>query len=569
VSTQPVPDPTRVAYGHISTRKLTTPLQIEWLLLCCANDLQFFLDTQILIKPEHFSFVEKSYRMAYESMVLASATCQGITFQTLRAACEEILGRDSFVTFSTEEFNLLVRPDAEGLLYHITHPAIDVEFNAPNLALGRNILQKFAEERLVHAPLLEFLNPSRYPGSHVPDNLGGFLDLLETQRSQLTTVKQIPLVDVAPAVGSHLEPAQILVRSGSELIDQPLGGQVRGDVNGIIGPTGGGKTTLGLFLAVQAAKQCAIDAAAGGPADECSIYVTIEEAAIRLRPRIWSACCDIDRARLTAMNGDWSYLSQRGGPYQDYELQDQGNQTDILSETERYEMWRPTLANNFKLLDLSGSFAYPDAGEGYIAEIVSYVSRLSVPIRSLFIDYAGLLAERYCAAKGLDVDEYQRLLKNFGNLCKSKIAERFQCTVWGLHQLKSDLGNASAARLMSHVDAEGSKAFATNMANCACLSPVDKNTGVRMLNWSKTRGHDTVNLQPMMLRIDSRFAKINNVSNLYVRPPSGGRIMTVAEYAAAHRLSDNGAIAQAGPAGQVHTSNQLDPMQTASRYDGV
>lgn len=566
MSTEATDDPALLASRPVSTRRATTPQEIEWMLFCCAHNSQFFTDVRALIQPEHMYGDDLFFRLTYEGLIYCHENYGGVTFENLRMSVENRLAMDDTIFLPLPKREQLFSDGPPGFLYEVCHPDASTQFVGPNLELARTILAKFAEERLVHHPLIRFLDTTRQPnGALVPDRLNQFIDSINTTRARLASTNAVPLVDLTPAVGSPLRKSHEYTKTGFKFFDDALGGQVRGDVNGIIGPTGGGKTTMGIHLAACMSKQCWADGIAAGVDPECVYYVTVEEAAIRLRPRIWSTYFQIQRSRLEQMDS-WDYLSQPGGELIDYEIKAQANQEHKLSEIERYQLHSPSLSRCFKLLDLSGSAEFPDAGDGYIAEIVSNIARLDLPPRAVFIDYAGLLCERYAAIMNYDEFGYRRLLKNFAQQCRKEISERFNCVTWLLHQLRSDLGNASPGKLMHHTYAQDCKSFANNMSVCGILSPRDPKTDVCRWNWSKNRHRPNSLAPPAFLRINDTYAQFDDVTQFYCVPAAGHGIITMAE-ANAVQATDAATerSSQRGPANLRNTAR--DPLQEAAAHE--
>jgi len=538
-------DPALWAQRPTATHAYIEPTAIEWMLVCFAYDKQLFDEARNLVQPYHFTAREAPLRLVYEAMCISQDQYSGITYHTLSQTAEQLLNQSQETVFTDSQLHTIFRQDAQGLIWQICAPT-GVEMNATNTNYARELLRKFAQERTVVSPLRTLLNPSVNDG--VPENLSGFLDVINQQQAKLSTFNRVPEVDVAPAIGSPLIQSSVFRKTGVTFIDNILQGQRDGDCNGLIGPTGGGKTTLAIHMAVAAAKQCWAEAQLSGEPPGVSVFVSAEEAAIKLRPRIWSAFFNIPREKLETME-NWDQLTTPGH-LASYELRMQVEQEIKLSELERYQLYSPQLSQCFKLHDLSGSDEFPDAGNGYVDEIVSNLSRCLQPIRSVFIDYAGILCERYLAAIGTDdPSRYRYLLKTFGDRCRKEIAERFGCTVWVLHQVKGEAGTAKPSKLIHHSEAGESKDFATNMAVCGCLGVADPATGCRRLNFSKVRYRPNESITPPTLRIDDRFAVMRDVTSQFSLAEGGQQFITAADQQQVHAVDTSHRTAQQGPAG--------------------
>lgn len=542
-------DPAIAAQRPLNTQPKIQPAALEWLLISCVHDLQFFAEVRQLIAPHHFHPYEAPLRIAFEAMCISVDSYSGITFDTLRTITDSLISQNQSIVLTDVQKNLIFRNDEEGLLYQLTNP-VGIVFDSVNQRLARDLLRRFAHERTVVDPLRHVMNPGFNQG--VPSNLEGFLDKINKQTARLTTLQQVPEVDIAPAIGTQLQQSNIFQQTGISWIDNALGGQREGDCNGLIGPTGGGKTTLAIHMAAAAAKQCWTDAQTTGEKPRLVVFFSAEEAGVKLRPRLWSVFFQIARDKLERLN-DWSTLTTQDRLDQ-YEIDMQKEQPYKLSETERYMMYSPQLQQCLKIVDVSGSEEFPNAGNGFIPELVSYLSRYDQPIHSVFIDYAGILCERYMNASGkTDPFYYRQLLKGFGDQCRKQISEAFKCTTWVLHQAKGDAGNTSPTRLMHHTDAGESKDFAVNMAVCGCLGVEDPTSGCRRFDFSKVRYKSHEDVPPLVLRINDRFAKMEDVTSQYVIDKAKRRFLKANE---ANAINGLGAVLpQAGPAGLARDDN--------------
>lgn len=523
-------DPALLAQRPQPTEAEITPSAVEWMFVCFSHDRSFFDDARGLIQEVHFLPHEESLKYLWRVLCLVIPQYGGVTYEGLRFTYEQILQQDPNMTLNQRQLEIIFHYGAEGLLYSVANPPPGM-ISAPNVAMARSLFRKFLMERSVIQPLRRVLQPGFAGG--VPSNLGSFLQVVEQQHARLSALDSLPVASVVPDMTQPIRPAFDFKLTGTSYIDEPLGGQRVGDANGLIGPTGGGKTTLALHAAVNTAKQCWTDFILGKP-KEVSVFVTVEEPKNKLLPRVWSSAFLIPREKLETMT-DFGALTTQAN-IQDYERRlaqsaNLGN-GECLSETDRFKAGLCWLPQHFILLDLSGSEEHPTAGYGYIDEIASYLSRLQdqlqVGFRSVYLDYAGLLIERHMEGIGQANNDrvFRSLLRSFGDQFKRKISERFQTTSWLLHQLKGEMGTANPTKLMHHSDAAESKDFAVNMAVCGCLGTADPQTGCRRLNWSKVRYRAGERIMPSMLRVHEQFALMEDVSSLYTIDESGNQFVT-------------------------------------------
>jgi len=414
------------------------------------------------------------------------------------------------------------------------------------------VLHRFLFERGVVAPLRRIMSSGfSTPGAY-PEGLDGYLEDLVTQQRRMAAPDTLPTVMLAPPPGELLRPACAFVPTGLNMFDERFNGQRRGDVNGIIGVTGGAKTTLMIYMAVRAAQLSWLE---GHDRCEQVAYFTYEEPVWRLRPRFQSAAMYIPRETLEVLTD----ANQLARTPQDYE---RGLAPDSPSEYDRYCSNSNWLNQTVVAFDLSGSDAHPMAGQGYVPEISAildqWAQRTGRGFRSVFVDYAGLSCDRFMAAMSYDESKLRHLLRSFGNECKKSIAEKFNCTTWVAQQIRGDACNKNPTALLHHNDASESKSFGENMALCGCIGSADRQSGCRVLNFSKVRYKAQERVPPVTFRINERFAIIDDMTNAMVADASGSHFVNRED---AERVQGRETRAQSGPPGLRRV---VDPL---SAYD--
>lgn len=491
---------------------------LQYLFTCCAGDRALFFEASRFISPQMFLGGEEVLSLLWGAMVHCHQAYRALPFEAVAFVLRDRL-QVTGLPLGPEWYDYLFRADANGLVWSVLNtpmPAAAVEH-------GREILRRFLYERAIYQPLLRGVTQS-FDGL-VPD-VSGLVSSLHEQHNLFRAIQQIPEVEVAPPRGSVLAPASTYNLTGVPFVDGPLLGQRQGDCNGLIGVTQAGKTTLGLYMATSMAQSVYAQHRDAGTRPRLIVFVTYEEAAKKLRPRIWSSGFKIARQKLELMGNDWSVLSTPG-TVQEYERRFTSG--DALSESERYDAGRVCVNACLSLLDMSGSEDFPTAGTGGMAEIVSALDRLSYQrgqeIHTVFIDYAGLAVRRWLGSKASDPGRVREELKSFGQQGRVSISERFGCTTWVLHQIRGDAGKFSPGKLMHHTDAQETKDFAENMAVCGCLGVPDTQTGCRRLNWSKVRYRPNQQVPPHTLRINDVLATVDDVTSEYTLDDRGGSFL--------------------------------------------
>lgn len=441
--------------------------------------------------------------------------------------------RDNFTRWTTdmilgELYRLLnenparLSPDMQAQLlrqddYGIVYMAFATPPENISLEYCRMLLQRFLNERTVAAPLRCYMD-ARQVGGAYPAGLAEFLEQIAAQRQRIDSMQELPMFEAAPELTAEFEPPARYRLTGVPYIDQPLGGVRDGDANGLLGLTGSGKSTMAAHMAVAMSKMEYDTSLQAGTDPGMVIFLTYEESARKMYPRIWSSAFKIPRDKLETMTNPSLTLTTRDNMEEyEYALTEGGTP---LCEQERWEVGRVWLNQTLKLLDMSGSGKFPNAGAGYVPEIVSSLEALTQmtgqPVRAVLIDYAGLICKRYMRVNNIDETKLRYYLTTFGDEVRRRVAEAFQCTAWIFHQLAPTENSRSATALLRHDQAAEGKAFAENLAVCGCLGVTERPSGLRRLNWSKTRYTRIEQVAPVTLKINERFAEMEDMTRQFV-----------------------------------------------------
>lgn len=528
-----------LAGAVVATQAKISKPELDVLFMCAAQRRDFYLELAQEIDSRLFS---AEGELAFEILWLALGYIYAETNTVTPASFAATIGR-TLQNRGPTEYNFLNDVLLGRGGYHEILFAIPITSNDCDIA--RAVARRFLLERKVETPLRRVLSSA---GHNSPSDLQSILETANRDAAKFTSMGDLPIVPVADLYGTTLPPPIAFEPTGLGWLDRRIHGQVRGSCNAILGPTGGGKTTFAVTKAVASARQAYIEAqrltAMGIPTvPELVVIVTAEESASLLKPRLQSAAFSIPRRTLENLT-DWRQLSASDIGFKEYErsltdaqrlgpLSTTGGipQIDVLSEKERYELHSEWFNQCCVVVDLSGSAEHPNAGNGFIPEIAAIVGRLSESrgqrIREVIIDWAGAVCERYIQQNPkLSMDHMRHLLNIFGDECKRRIAIQFNCVVWVTHQLKAALGKAMPSKLMHHTEAAESSAFAVHMATVGCLGTEDKRTGVRMLNFSKTRLAESQMARPTCLSIHPLFCELIDVTDTYTVDTNNGQIVS-------------------------------------------
>jgi len=415
----------------------------------------------------------------------------------------------------------LIHPAMQQKLLHLgDHGLIFAAFSAKpeeiDTTYCRQLMREFLMERTVYSPLRQMMAP--IDNGLFVEGVDDFLLQTLGQRDRIMSIDELPTEDPMPPVGGTIEQPAPPFPTGLGFIDDAIGGVSAGCVYGLLGVTGAGKTTLGFHLATSMAQNEYVDALEEGRQPGLVAYLSYEESAARLRPRLWSAACQIPRDSLAAMSQPDAELAREVNP-NGYEKRLSGEGTP-KSEYERWQMARPWLSACTRIFDMSGSGKHPNSGTGFIDEIVAVLEGWSMrnkdqPIAVPIIDYAGLCCKRYMRSHNLDDSRLRGFLSSFGDECRHKIAERFGCPVWVLHQIAPSEAQKNPTTPLHHSQAAESRAFAENMVACGCIGVPDADTGNRRLNWSKLRDKKAEGQPPFILQVHEDYARMIDVTSRY------------------------------------------------------
>lgn len=531
-------DTITVAQQSLGPEDRVVPAMLDVIFMALLRNTAFQDEARRFVSVNQFNPVtEAHYALLWD--VLTHMQAEGLACSST-TVCTEIhrVLHNNPMCIHPSFHPLLLQQDQQGLVWSaFTSPDADIDVNA-----ARVYLRQFLRERLIATPLRRFMEGVE-PGE-TPMGLDDFLTTLGRQREMIQSLHTLPLVATVPGLTDTLAPSAVMHPSGIDWIDSRITGFREGDVVGVLGVTGGGKSTLGAHIAVAGAKREYTHASREGREGRWIAFFTYEEDVKKMQPRIWSAGMQIKRDRLADLTNPSVQLSTRES-LQDYERNLFGpNSTETSCEQERWQAASVWLNKHLALFDMSGSSDFPNAGKGYIPEVVAYLDayqqRMQTFPLTVILDYVGLMCRNYIAHNNMREEQLRTLLTEFGNTARREIAERFRCTVVGLHQIAPSEGGKSPIALLHHTMAQESKAFAENMAACACIGNADQQTGCRRINWSKIRYKPQEQVEPITVRINDEYSLMDDVSAAYVVDEASRRFIT---HDAAAQMHGSAAVA--------------------------
>jgi hypothetical protein len=298
------------------------------------------------------------------------------------------------------------------------------------------------------------------------------------------------------------QPVYKFVSTGIPFMDKLLGGGMNWrEVTGFMGPFGSCKTATAVNLCVNGAwasyseylQQLHL------PENErrCGISVIISYEATRgeLQYRIIQCAAKVEFDSVVQM-GEGGVESLRGEHEdpRDYEKSFFSQQLEdgtFVPEKDRVKQAIPWLNRHTLVLDFSAS------GNGGVPEMVASIQKQLAArgpnhyIHSVFIDYAGLMVQRYLRTRekeksGRFIEEHSYLTACVGEV-KTGLAMNFDTPVILFHQLSGAANKKTKTiRLADKTEAKGSTTFSEHLANSLIVSHLDENQ-VGLMGNGKTR----------------------------------------------------------------------------------
>jgi len=377
----------------------------------------------------------------------------------------------------------------------------EVDVLRSNEQYGRDLLCEFLIERAVMDPVAAFM---RNVGRNVLVNPERELERMIHMLGQVNSLRHNTASGLLP--DGWRPQTQLQVPLGIEWMDTALGGgQAVGQVYGIFGPFGSFKTGICVQIAVAAAQSQFVMAQGNqGYKQRLSVYIVYEGGEDPIRLRALGCAAKIPRKRLLNHFLGTGALSTGPDNLQPYERERFAGMPSI-PEIVRLDDAK-TRTSNFHIIDMSGPAKSPQAGSGYVPEIVSALEKLRTEtgqeIGTVVIDYAKLMARRHLQARGLPYDHMRHLVGQIPDLVRRDVCERFGCTAWIAQQLNTAANKKAAGSPQHHADSSESGDFGENLWYAFTLSAVDKKNGNTLqFNATKTRESEGM-AEPIVLQID-------------------------------------------------------------------
>lgn len=520
------------AVEAMMTRLLLTPL--------------VFQEVRAVLRPELFTANEQHLQTLWMAMLRVWDQYGAFSYHTLRDTCMMLLNEQRR-TLPPMVFGALF-DEPQGLLYWTFHVGNVPENSVERMA--RDLVRQFIGERYVFGPLrtaVATANPAD------PKQVTELLATAQTRQRELQAVDIMPVASVVPT--SWDETARDLESTGLAYLDVWMdGGDAPGEIYGIIGPTGGGKTMLGVTLSVAKArvKQGLYDDLAmrgiEPPPRPIVYYVSYEQGLKELQSRFLANASMIPTSTLASLRDPEASLSSAArGDWRAYELemfQERYPNADphIVrpGELERLREAVALLEDGVSFVDLSGLDPEKSRpGTGFVDEIRALITidqeRRGKPgVALIVVDYALLAATRYLGTqKNSDSAALRHAIVRFNDDLRTQVASVLNTPIWILQQANTK-GNTSRVadgnRLASAAESFG---FNQPLAFCVALGNKDLTTNCVVLSFEKRRRTGDV-MPPTVVFINGRFAMMEDGSDRFMISQTLNAIVPIAMGRAVH-----------------------------------
>lgn len=504
-----------------ATQAAITQLDMDMLCAYWARRPLFLAESRQHIRPELFDPVrEAHYQLLFSVLCDLQDRKIDVTLLSVLQAVHDRMAQHGAMLLTPQQQADLLRQDDHGIVYMVF---VTIQDSFMSLSHARALLQKFLQERAIANPLRRLLAQGTN-GAYLTA-LPAVLEFASNQASRLQGIARPLPTPLMPLPGAVLTPPSVFEQTGIGFVDKPLGGQRQGDSNAIVGPFGGGKSTLASQFICSAARLEYADAYLHNRTPRYSVLFTYEEPREKAWPRLVSMATKIRRDKLEALS-DWSMLTtqQNMEQYERSLTQTAGQQ---LSESERYQANMPWVNTCIRVFDMSGSGSENNGGSGGIAEIAACLQRLvdetGCGIRTVVIDYAEIACRRYMSARNWPEERLRHLLTSWGDEVRMQISERFRCATWSLQQATGEANKYPPWKLLTIADIKECRAFAENLAVCGCIGVEDPTTGCRYINWAKMRYRPKTSAPPSLVKVHPQWAELIDVSDRYQLDEIGRR----------------------------------------------
>lgn len=406
----------------------------------------------------------------------------------------------------------LFRNDSGGLFHFVYEQVLESDLEAP---YAFQLLQRFLQER-AQRQIARLLQTA---GNRVLPNLA---QQIQTITDQAQSVVGLSDDLFAPPAPEAWEPEKLELRElGIPFLDKFMrGGVADGEVYGIIGCTGVGKTTLALQIAACGARSeqaAELEAKLAGVSRQLRYWYVFhyEDGRAEMTRKLMVYAAEIHKDSMEDFDKKKNPFSITADPstWKKYEKERWAKQLATAphlfkAEAERLAEAKQWINRNVILVDMSCPPGAPRRGLGYVPEVATILqlgTQKGKPPGGVVLDYAGLMAKRYLNASGKDSSDLRHILGTMGDDCHRLIGAPFGCNVWVMHQLSGEANKFSPHKPQHHSDSAEAKNFAENMWFAFTIGTRHEESGCVLLNRSKSRRAPSVGRTYQLVKLDGAF----------------------------------------------------------------
>lgn len=415
-----------------------------------------------------------------------------------------------------EAWHQLFKPDSNGLLswiYEHLNPA-DID-----LSEGRYYIKKFLQEREQRLVRRAFMQA----GDNVLANLP---EVLKTYHDRTAAIGSLDANPFAPAIPDDWTPHRIgVISTGWTPSDTFMNdGWAPGEVYGIVGAFGSGKTTLAVQLLYQGALAEAAHAAHLASKGEVYkpghwLLFHYEAGRQEMQNRLICHAAEVNRDSLDKFHPVHNKLSTSAelSSIKEYEKKLFADKIlksgleSVPGEKERIAAVRQLINERVHLVDMSCPPEAPTRGTGgpmEIAALVEQAKRQGMDkISGVIVDYVGLCAKRYLRSSGGDQAYLRHGVGDFGDEMHRLVASPHGCCVWCMHQLNGEANKMSPHKPATHADAAEARNFAENMWFAFALGIKHEESSCCLLTRSKSRRAGSSGVGTVLVRLEGHLGR--------------------------------------------------------------
>jgi hypothetical protein len=390
------------------------------------------------------------------------------------------------------------------------------------------------EEDLFKHYLFEFIEDSAWKQlknttgtANSPENMD---DAVETWKNLVRPARRLKRKATPPSFPPDFlkKPIKDTINSfGSTFFDSLCGGGASAkELLCILGPTGGGKTTLSQQISIDCAlRQLSLWKRSHKKAPLGLVYFVSYEmprTTVLFRAVAHGASIKIQRM----FQGD---MFSHSGALNNHDRELFKKEIEmgfkVLSEKERIDILMKKLLQSWKVLDFSGMEneieSDADIGTGGIAEVRDQIKQdldeykaagVNVRVAAIFLDYLDLIARRYIMARPemkMSAD-LRPLCFVIPDLCRRLLGAQFNCPVIITQQLNSE-GNKLKPGIVGNISMAAE--CQTIAQNCDFVMALSNLTVDHYGRIGILKGRRTAHRLPQIYRLRGEFSRLEEINN--------------------------------------------------------